>query len=84
MTRITLDDPPQRQTHVYLQLHSVTRLEMRTNKAPLCSGLSVFQAECFFFYGHAAAVKISVGVEGKEVGLFSLVFGVLTKTEAQI
>lgn len=38
----------------------------------------------FFFYGHAAAVKISVGVEGKEVGLFSLVFGVLTKTEAQI
>lgn len=38
----------------------------------------------FFFYGHAAAVKIPVGAEGKEVGLFSLVFGVLTKTEAQI
>lgn len=38
----------------------------------------------FFFYGHAAAVKISVGAEGKEVGLFSLVIGALTKTEAQI
>lgn len=46
--------------------------------------LSVSGRMFFFFYGHAAAVKISVGAEGKEVGLFSLVFGVLTKTEAQI